>query len=958
MKGMHVLLPLAVAAILSACVTAVAAERVVYPVRDRFVTESLNGTWDFRFAGESEWRKCAVPGCWEVQGLAKPSYSDGIHAMTGEYHRVFAYDPAWKGRHVFVRFDGVMYGYSLSVNGKGAGEADSAYNLHQFDITDFLKEGENSLDVTVVTRNRYSGFDRCDDWSFGGIQRDVTIFTLGCAYVEDMAFRSKVDAAGDADIEVRISVGSFGDLPQGTRINAFLADREWRHLADFSAEAKPGLNVFAARIEKPVLWTAETPNLHNLVIELADAGGKSIQRIAERVGVREVRVEGTRLLVNNRPVKLRGVCLNEIDPIVGRAFGYIDFRKRMELMKRCHMNYIRTAHYPFAPAFYALAAEMGFYVVDEIPFASAGRHMLGEDSTEPALIDRAVRTVRRDKNCPAVVIWSIGNENPYTENTVGPVLDLVREMDPTRPRLLPHPRELSQGGERLDWFLMAAKDRTEIFAGHYLGTKGIANLLAKVKDRPILQTEYGHAMGNGFDGFQAATQQIWGNEQLLGGSVWDWNDQGLRTDESLMNIYRTNGGHWPPESPKPRYDAMPPEYQGVWVDPWHFIDSHGAHGTDGVVYANGYPKESWQLVRKLFSPVTVHETEGGVLVSNRFDFVSLAGWRLRWNGGEAPLSAPARGFEKVAAVPQAGDPFFRLSVVDPGGACAYETAFRTGKDAPVPYRVVPAADLEDFAKRILLKVGRKDGICSLCRRGRAEAVLAEAKKAAAKGKTVAHQKPHRLNEWRPYILAPEVGEIVAAGKNRWSFPCTWHRGNAATGECFTANFTVKRNQNGSWKIFYSLAAPRNTLAKFSEVGFAFDAGVAAARVDWDGLGPWTATPGKDMHNVPGVWRIHKDDICFDGNRGDVRWALASDGKAGFALAPERPGNISFENVDGRVILSVNVHVTGYGTKSGDGTGTVSLNGAKFSGKFEYHQAIAEALPPVVADRPFFSCYGW
>ena len=936
------------------------AERQVYPVRDRMVLESLNGTWDFRFAGETDWRKCAVPGCWQTQGFARPSYSTDITAMTGEYRRVFAYNPAWKGRHVFIRFDGVMYGYSLSLNGRTVGEADSAYNLHQFDITEFLKAGENVLDVTVVTDNAFAGFDQCDDWSFGGIQRDVDIFTLGDAYIEDVAFRSRIDAADDADIELRVSLGAFGEFPEGARLNAFIADREWRHVADFTAEAKSGETVFRARLEQPALWTAETPVLHNLVVELAAGDGSVIQRSAECVGIREVRVDGKRILVNNRPVKLHGVCLNEIDPIVGRAFGYADFRRRMELMKRCHVNFIRTAHYPFAPVFYELAAEMGFYLADEIPIASGGRVILGEESTAPALIDRAARTVRRDKNCPAIVIWSVGNENPYTENTVGPVLDLVKKMDPTRPRLLPHPRELTQGGERLDWFLKATKGRTELFSGHYLGGEAIDRLLEKVTDRPIVQTEYGHAMGNGFDVFQPRTLQFWAHERLAGVSVWDWHDQGVRIDEEDMDYFRTNG-HWPRVKAKPRLDAMPPEYQGVWIDPRHFVDSHGSHGSDGVVYANGYPKESWQLVRKLFSPVTVSESDGGVIVSNRFDFVSLAGWTLRWNGGEKPLSAPPRGSETVAAVPRAGDPFFKLSVVDPSGSCAYETAFRTAVAAPVPFRAVAAPDAAAFARRIMLKVGRKDGICSLSRRGIAESKITGAKQSVEAWEKISGNMLHRLHAWRPYLVAPEVCGMRRAADGSWAFSCKWRRGGNGedADEFFKADFTAACENDGTWNVRYVLYAPEKSLAWFTEVGFAFDAGEAAARVDWDGLGPWTATADKDMHSVPGVWRLHKDDICFDGNRGDVRWAFASDGLRGVAVVPDGSGRVSFENVEGRVVMSVNVHVTGYGSKSGDGVGTAPLDGARFSGGFAF--CVAEAklpLPAVVADRPFSRCYGW
>ena len=151
------------------------AQRVIHPVRDRIQLTSLNGTWDFRFRGEGEWRTCRVPGTWQTEGLLLPRYQSGSPDMTGCYHRVFNADPRWRGRHVILRFDGVLHEYDVRVNGKDVGGGVAAYCLHQFDITDALREGRNDLDVTVRNKGYSSGFNRCDDWDFAGIVRDVEI---------------------------------------------------------------------------------------------------------------------------------------------------------------------------------------------------------------------------------------------------------------------------------------------------------------------------------------------------------------------------------------------------------------------------------------------------------------------------------------------------------------------------------------------------------------------------------------------------------------------------------------------------------------------------------------------------------------------------------------------------------------------------------------------------------------
>jgi len=977
-----------IALVIAPTLSAGAAERIIYPVRDRLQLESLNSTWDFEFekvksnnpnnSNNQTIKKCVVPGNWETQGLSRPGYSMYMPKAVGSYRRTFKYNPYWKGRHVIVRFDGVMYVYDVKVNGKEvAKNVESAYNLHQFDITDCLKEDENEIEVTVRVCDGLTGFDKCDDWSFGGIQRDVDIFTVGDDYLESVQFYSKVDANGNAEVTLNVGVGSYG-AGKGLKVNAFLSDRTRRQVLAFSGgeglrsevRGRTAEFSFSGKMMQPDLWTAETPNLYWLTVELSNDKGEVLQRSEEMVGIREVRVEGRKLLVNNRPVKLKGVCLNEIDPKVARAFGEVDFRKRLELMKRCHINFIRTAHYPFAPIFYELCDEMGFYVCDEVPYSSGGRTELGKDSSIPAMRERAIATVLRDRNRPSVTMWSVGNENPYYENTVGKMLDLVRELDPTRPRTLPHARQLRKqngGWDGVKEWIKSVRGKLDIASVHYADPEYIVHLLDAIGEMPLIQTEYAHAMGNGFNSFERSIDQIVADDRLIGGSIWDWNDQGIMTDEKDMEYYAANSNRWPTwESPKLRLWSSPPFAQGVWTDPRHFIDSRGSYGTDGIVYATGYPKESFELVRKLYSPVVVTATNGELVVENRHAFVSLRGWKLKWTGGEAYLAAEPGKTERFAYT--AKGPFVEVSVYDPKGERVWETSFRGEGEAAKPYEIrdkrVEIRDgegkgkgrtaderVKSFLSKMLLKVGRKPGICYLCR------INGKQKKFEEKDE-VGGVPPSQF-EWKNYVVRPKVVSFgPGKEKNRYQAVVRYYRDDdESSAEYFEAQLKLKANRDGSFKVDYTLSPSPANVTWCSEIGFAF-ADKAATRVDWDGVGPWTSTPGKSRHSSPGVWSMAKESLFMPGNRSDVRWAMASDGKRGIALT-NRSGDISFEEYEGALVISANCRVTGMGGKGYAGTGSGSVKGKRYSGEFTFADVeVTAPLKPVAPDRPFYSHYGW
>lgn len=560
-----------------------------YPMRDNVV--SLNGTWDFRLyeaepgsTNEVEINsgKIAVPGNWETQGFIRPRYKRHYQKdYAGVCTRTFAYDPSWKGRRVILRFDAVYFGFTLKVNGRDFGLTTHAPNLHQFDITEALREGTNEIEVKVLTSQvRDWLFDINDCWAIAGITRDVQIFTTGPNWVSDVVFTPTVCADGSADLCVRTEVeksegASWAAAPQVRLLDA--AGREvW------TATGK----CVKTHLAKPHLWDVDTPYLYTLEVKYAD------QVIRERVGIKTVKVDGFKVLVNNRPVFFKGVGLNEIDPQHGRAWTREDFAKRLKLMKEAHVNFIRTVHYPLAPVFYDLCDEMGFYVCNEIPLSAQcgyGRY-LDDDRFLTDMIERTEDTIRRDRNRPCVTLWSVGNENDCCP-VLRKVLRYAKACDPTRPCFFP------MQGKHMMAFADNPIPEVDLYSGHYLKMHELDVLLPKL-DKPLLMTEYSHSNGEGFGNFEKTFARMLKEEKMVGGSIWCFHDQCLETDGADAEDQRMSARH------------VPAPYQGIWLDEKRFYDSHGMLGSDGIVYGTLHPKEAYYLVKKLYGLECVPESKG------------------------------------------------------------------------------------------------------------------------------------------------------------------------------------------------------------------------------------------------------------------------------------------------------------------------------------------------------------
>ena len=358
------------------------------------------------------------------------------------------------------------------------------------------------------------------------------------------------------------------------------------------------------------MWTAETPVLYQLQIDLKSDGEK-IHKVYENIGFREISIENEVLKLNGEPIKLRGIDHHDIDPVLGRALTKDLILKDLLLMKRANINFVRTSHYPPHPAMIDLCDSLGLYVMCEVPFGYGDVHL--KDSTYISeLLTRARATVSRDKNHPSVIIWSIGNENPLTPITLK-TGQYVKKMDDTRPICYP---------QQSNYFKRIHKeipDSIDIFAPHYGTPKDLKDYASSL-DRPIIATEYSHSLGLDFDQMEKMWEIMYKYPATAGGAIWHFHDQGiLRTADQKVN---------------------PDEFTtAVWLDSIHFYDNNGNNGADGIVYANRIPQVDYWQVRKLYSPVKAIDdsltiSNGSQLVhikvNNRFDFTDLTKVNCNW----------------------------------------------------------------------------------------------------------------------------------------------------------------------------------------------------------------------------------------------------------------------------------------------------------------------------------------
>ena len=511
---------------------------------------NLSGTWQFAFAAnqkeadrlerfytsdfaKSKFKLTPVPSNWALLGYEEPVYRGFKDNQAGEgfYVREFTIPQDWKDKRILLHFGGVWSSAEVWLNGNELGRHDCGYTSFAFDVTNKLKVDEpNKLAVRVRQITREYKFDVCDDWTWGGIYRDVTLEAMPAKrWIDDVVVQTTFDHLfQDANLDIRVMIsdkhkntlpGNYPSPGEPYKLCFTLTDKEGKEVAQRQMAIPAHVSTdreicLSLPVEAPHQWTAETPYLYSLKVELLEKEAVTHTRM-ERVGFRQISTDGGVFRINGQAVKLRGVNRHDEHPDVGRATTRKQWLEDLTLMKAANINYLRLSHYTPAEGFIELCDSMGMYVGNEVTLGGAG-DLMYDPSFSGAVLQRSYETIVRDINKPSIIYWSIGNEDPLTSLHMVSV-KLVKALDPTRPVLLPWRPE--------EWL----PKEVDILAPHYWNPQEY-DRLAGHSGRPVISTEYTHAYGNdAFGGLEARWKALTKHPAGAGAAVWMWADQGVKT---------------------------------------------------------------------------------------------------------------------------------------------------------------------------------------------------------------------------------------------------------------------------------------------------------------------------------------------------------------------------------------------------------------------------------------------
>lgn len=536
----------------------------------------LNGIWKFNWVGDSEdrpkdfykndfdassWTTIKVPANWEVEGfgipiyvnasypfqkgqLAPPDIPDGYNPV-GSYKRNFTVPSNWKGQEIFIHLGAVKSAFYIWVNGEKVGYSQGSKLPAEFNLTSFVKPGNNTIALEVYRWSDGSYLECQDFWRISGIERDVYLYARPKVFMSDYFAKAGLKdnyKTGDFNLDLEIS-NALTKIQKGSV--SIEIEKENKLIYTTNKSFQVSLNAittlnFSTTISNVESWTAETPNLYQLTMHLKDKKGIVKEVISRKIGFRTSEVKDGRFLLNGQAILFKGVNRHEHNPITGHVLSKEDMLKDIEIFKQYNINAVRTSHYPNDPYWYELCDQYGIYVIDE---ANIESHGMGYDlaktlANNPAWLkahmERTERMVERDKNHPSIVIWSLGNEAGNGYNFYNTYL-LAKKMDPTRP--VQYERAGLEWNSDLYVPMYATPDEVEKYANN------------EQWEKSLIQCEYAHAMGNSMGGFKEYWDLYEKYEKLQGGFIWDFIDQGIKTIKNGKEIYAYGGDFGPEGTP-------------------------------------------------------------------------------------------------------------------------------------------------------------------------------------------------------------------------------------------------------------------------------------------------------------------------------------------------------------------------------------------------------------------------
>ena len=643
---------------------------------------SLNGEWKFLWEkgiceapvgstdkdfDDSGWETITVPGVWQLQkNYSKPYYYANSYpncistdkkkipsidhaAQEIGVHRTTVNIPeSWLSREIFLFFGAAKAGLELFVNGKRVGYSQGSNTPHEFDVTEYVSEGENQITAVVYRYTDGTYLEDQDMWFFSGIYREVYLYSEPKVCLRDFYVTTDlINNYTDADLTVEMFINDYSDAGKFAEVAAVLL-KNGKDIAVGSSEliTRSGENklVFKKRVLSPALWSSEKPELYTLLFKITC--GEEVTFKSFRIGFKQVEIVGEKILVNGQPLLIRGVNRHDYDPDYGWAVPHERYIQDLNIMKRANINAIRTSHYPNDPQLYDLCDEYGFYVMDECDLETHGVRRKNVPGSNPmwtkAVVDRMERMVLRDRNHACVFMWSLGNESGDGSNFLR-MKEAAMRLDRTRQfhyegdfdftksdvisRMYPNEKDFEKLGKREAITISAFDNVANALAAD---NKPIAK---ELYTKPVVLCEYAHAMENSLGNFQEYMDAFEKYDNLAGGFIWDFVDQAIhKKDEDGNDLWL--------------YGTDFNEKENWYVPPYNTCAITGSNtyfNANGIIAADRSLHPSIYEVKKVYAEMKVEKStdkKDVYIVKNKQLFSDLSAFDLCFvvtNDGEVIL---------------------------------------------------------------------------------------------------------------------------------------------------------------------------------------------------------------------------------------------------------------------------------------------------------------------------------
>lgn len=915
---------------------------------DRY--QSLNGQWKFNWSptpeaapgnfqdtgySATDWKLITVPGNWELKGYGTAIYTNIRYPFTvnppfiahqdnpvGCYITHFQVPEKWNGMRLLLHFGAVSSAMYVWINGKEVGYSEDSFLPASFDITPYLSKGDNKLALKVMRWSDGSYLEDQDHWRLSGIQREVYLEAVPNIYISDFQVKATLtDNYKDGVFQVTARVnGSNSRDTKGWQLKVQLLDANNQSLLtkplvrslaqNFQLEQSNGFNqqgmpvlALSAIIPEVNKWSAEFPHLYTCTISLLDGAGKVQEVRSTKTGFRKVETGPFGLKINGEKVLLQGANRHEFDQDNGKVLTYEGMVQDIKLMKQFNFNAVRTSHYPNDERWYDLCDEYGIYIMDEANLETHGVGSLLSQHPDwtNAYLERAVRMVQRDKNHPAVIFWSLGNESGSGANHAA-MAGWIKSFDPDRP--------IHYEGAQLNPNLNEKKDPyyVDMYSRMYAKIPLMEALANNGDTRPVLYCEYAHSMGNSTGNLFKFWEAFKRNPRMIGGFVWDWVDQGLRMKTAEGTSYWGYGG----DHGEPLNDD--------------------AFCLNGVVLPDRTLKAATWEFKKVMQNIDIKAIDalnGKFSVENNFAFTSLSDftgyWELQENGitieqAALPLLNIAAHSTSDLKVP------FKKPVLKPGAEYYLRIRFTlknkaTWADAghevaweefPLPYTTPSVKELP-IDKRNTLSITDDPQIITVANN---QFSVQFDKKAGAlvtykvnginyissplvpnfwRAETDNDRlcgTANKLRKWEKAAANRQVKSIVAAKQEDNTVKVTIEAILPDVQGTYSNIFVIHSNAHITISSLLNIGSNAPELVR---MGMTFQMPKRFDNMGWFGRGPHENYSDKKMSAAVGLYKssVQKDFFLYpqpqeSGNKTEVRWLQLTDGSGNGLLFSGKP----------------------------------------------------------------------